>query len=356
MPPIRLLELTGNNYDMGYQHGLAYAEEIRAITAERIHLCSDPAWTGRSLPLQRILSLADECLKEHEAYAPELIDQLRGISDATGISLRELIITNGFTDFADVIYNALEREPASPIFGQECTTFIADGFIGQTWDMHATATPYVIVLHGKPDHDPHFLAFTITGCVAMIGMNDAGIAVGINNLAGADGQPGVTWPFICRKILAQTTLEDALECITSAKLAGGHNYMLADANGRGYNVEAMTTACHIEPLADAPLIHANICLAATTQAVERPLTDDLTDDSGKRLNRAADYLKQRPAQLDDLMQLTRDRSDGSYSVCAMSEPPFYSETCGAVIMRPASLDFWGVWGLPTENDYEHFKL
>jgi hypothetical protein len=32
------------------------------------------------------------------------------------------------------------------------------------------------------------------------------------------------------------------------------------------------------------------------------------------------------------------------------------ESSGAAIMRPATGDFWAVWGLPPENEYEHFTI
>ncbi|MEZ4609969.1 MAG: hypothetical protein R2838_06930 [Caldilineaceae bacterium] len=44
------------------------------------------------------------------------------------------------------------------------------------------------------------MTFTITGCVGMIGMNEHGVAVGINNLLGRDGRPGVHWPFVVRHV------------------------------------------------------------------------------------------------------------------------------------------------------------
>jgi hypothetical protein len=27
-----------------------------------------------------------------------------------------------------------------------------------------------------------------------------------------------------------------------------------------------------------------------------------------------------------------------------------------VVMRPATREFWGVWGLPTHNEYQRFAL
>ena len=180
MPPLRILELSGTPYEMGLQHGRAYRDAIRELAAERVALCCDPTWTGRSLPSDQVMELAEACLEHHHTYAPEIMEQIAGIAAATDLTLAELVIANGFTDFADVIYNALERPPRVPVFGNECTAFMASGaatadsqaLIGQTWDMHATATPYVILLRAQPRNEPAFLAFTLTGCVAMIGMNE----------------------------------------------------------------------------------------------------------------------------------------------------------------------------------------
>ncbi|MBZ0294539.1 MAG: C45 family peptidase [Anaerolineae bacterium] len=365
MPPIRVLKLSGSPYEMGYQHGLAYANEIRDLTEERIRLCSDETWTGRTLACEEALALAQSCLEAHQNYAPDQMEQLEGIAAATGLSVVELLITNGFTDLIDVIYNASDAPSTQPSrIANDCTSFMVgqaaadDGhsMLGQTWDMHATATPHVLLIQSEPDSGPAFLAFSVTGCVAMIGLNEAGIAVGINNLVGADGAPGVTWPFVCRKILSQTHIDDALACITDAPLAGSHNYLLLDSEGHGYNIEAMTTATHITELSGDVLAHANQCLAAPTQAVERPPSDEAIEDSQTRVNRALTVLEQRSLNPEALMDLTRDRSDGAYSVCSISQPPYYSETCGAVVMRPATREFWGVWGLPIHNAYEHFVL
>ncbi|MEZ4338698.1 MAG: hypothetical protein R3B82_18935 [Sandaracinaceae bacterium] len=48
--------------------------------------------------------------------------------------------------------------------------------IGQTWDMHGSVEPYVCML------EMMIFAFSITGCLALAGMNDAGLGVCINNL------------------------------------------------------------------------------------------------------------------------------------------------------------------------------
>lgn len=362
MKKIRVLEVAGSFYEMGLAHGKAFRDEIHLFTEDRIKLSGSDVWTGRKLGREAILELADACVAEHEAYSPELMDELRGISDATGLSLGELIINNGFTDFIDVVYaKGEEHAPKEPeLHYDDCTAFLvsndltADGhsMYGQTWDMHATATPYVMLLHGKPDNAPKFLSFTITGCLGMIGMNEHGITVGINNISGGDGQIGVTWIFVVRKILMQDNIEDALQCILDAKLAGAHNYLLMDKHGKGYNIEAMSTRNHVTELNGNSLAHTNHCLVDYTRDVERDRAEASMASSKARLARAYELLKDKGVTPEKLMALTRDNQ----AICVRPTAPWYTESSGAAIMRPATGDFWACWGLPAENEYEHFMI
>lgn len=360
MKKLRTLELTGSPYAMGYAHGLAYREEIRRYTLDRVALAGSPGWTGgQGMDQADVLALAEACVAEHKAYAPELMEEVRGTADAAGLSVAELVITNGFTDFIDLVYAAARQRAATPQAADDCTAFLvpdsrsadSQGFYGQTWDMHDDSTELVILLRGKPDNGPAFLAFSITGCVGMIGMNDAGIAIGINNLLGGDGQVGVTWPFVVRKAMQQTQIDAALACITEAKLAGAHNYMLFDAQGQGYNVEAMSTHCHVTRLDGEPIVHTNHCLVAATVKRSRPRAASSQASSEARLSEAQRLLQRGPVTVDDLMALTRTET-----ICVRSTPPLHIESCGAAIMRPATGDFWAVWGLPAENEYEHFRI
>lgn len=364
MPNLRLLEVSGTPFEMGRQHAAAYPKEIQELTEDRLSLSSNINWTGKELSRQEVLALGQACLPYHEAYAPELMDELRGLSAGTGLSITELMILNGFTDFVDTIYcaSALPLVPAHPA-GDNCTAFIVSaasaaegqGFLGQTWDMHETATPYLILLRGKPEGGLRFLAFTIIGCIGMIGMNEAGIAVGINNLVAGDGHPGVTWPFVVRKMLTQDNLEDALACITQAQLAGGHNYLLADSTGQGYNVEAMASRCHVQEVKTGTWVHTNHCLIAQNIEVERARLPRSRASSETRLNRGEELLNQTGITWTDLISLTRDHSAVN-GICVHPEEPFYLESCGAAIMRPATREFRAVWGRPCENEYESFVV
>ncbi|MEM9773655.1 MAG: C45 family peptidase [Chloroflexota bacterium] len=358
---IRVTTLTGSPYDIGFQHGRAWKKEIHHYAKDRVALVASGQWSGgfKKSPAD-IVALAETMMPHHEQYAPDLVEEMRGMAAATGLSMGELIIVSGFTDFIDTVYGVSKKkgalEPSLAI--DDCTAFIvpdsaADGagFFGQTWDMHDTATEFVVLLDVQPSDGANSMVFTTTGCLGQIGMNEHGIAVGINNLMGADGGMGVTWPFVVRKVLQQDNIDDALECITDVQLAGSHNYLLFDKTGRGYNIEAMSTYQHIVELNETPITHTNHCLVPETVALAQERHPDSQASSENRLKSADDLLEQRPVTIDTLQDLTRQAP-----ICTTSKPPFHVESCGAAIMRPKTGDFWAVWGLPNENRYEHFSV
>ncbi len=339
---IRTLPLAGSPAELGRGHGAAHAPAIRAYTDGRIELAA----AGTSWDRDRTLALAERMLAAHEAYDPVLYAEMAAMADAAGISAAEAVVTGGYTNFVDVV----RAEAGGSAFEDDCTVVIADGFLAQTWDMHASATPFVVMLDLQPEGAPAALVFTTVGCLGQIGMNEAGIAIGINNLTVTDGRVGVTWPFVVRKALAQTDFDAAVRCVLDADLAGGHSFLLLDADGRGVSIEATPTATHVEWLGAGGLAHTNHCLAPATQAVEAPRPPELAASSEARLADAAGFLAGTPASVATLTALLRDER----SICRRPEPPFDYESSGAVIMRPGTGELWACWGVPADGEFTRF--
>jgi isopenicillin-N N-acyltransferase-like protein len=162
----------------------------------------------------------------------------------------------------------------------------------------------------------------------------------------------VTWPFVVRKMLEQTDIEAALLCVLEADLAGAHNYLLLDAAGTGYNIEAMPDYRAVTALTDDPLIHTNHCLDDGARLREAARPPDLLASSEARLAKATELMKERPIEPLDVMALTREPE----AICRWSTPPHHNESSGAAIARPATGEFWACWGVPAENEYEEFRL
>ena len=146
------------------------------------------------------------------------------------------------------------------------------------------------LLDVRPPDAPRSLVFSTVGCLGQIGVNEAGIAIGINNLNAEVGARGVTWPLVIREALAQTSLEAAAESVTRAPLTGAHHYLLMDGVGRGLDIEAMPQGCAIRELGDEPLVHTNHCLDPAMQKHQAEKAPALMASSQARLERACELL------------------------------------------------------------------
>ena len=337
---------------MGHVHGATYADEIQAYTTERVELVMSGLWSGLPLSRREVLEVAESCLPAHERQSASLYEEMAAMASGAGITMAEAVVVGGFTDFVDTVRAEMGGDHPGEVVEDDCTAFIVPddqaggaGLFGQTWDMHASATDYVILLRTRPDDGPRALVFTTTGCLGQIGMNELGVCVGINNLTSADGRTGVTWPTVVRQALLSESAAEARDVILSADLAGGHNYMVFDAEGNGFNIEAMPTVRPVTPLRSNALVHTNHTTTAATDAVQGERPAEHRENSRRRMVTAMDHLDRHDLTFEDLMGLTQ------HEVCQVSEPPYHVETSGATVMRPKAREFWAVWGLPSMNDY-----
>lgn len=348
---LAVLKASGTPGSIGAAHGSRFAGEIVSYMRDRRTLSTE----GTSLTAEEVTGIANKMIDAHRTYDADLFEEMEAMADAAGISVGEAIIVGGYTDFIDTVRavaggTAVEDTCTAVITPD--TTSGGAGFLAQTWDMHSSATPHVFLFDVAQEGAPHCLVFTTHGTLGQIGMNEEGIAVGINNLTVTDGRFGVTWPFVVRKALKATTIEDAISAITEAPLAGGHNFLVLDAHGNGASIEATPSATDVEALTDVPLVHTNHCLVPATQAVEANRPAELQNSSTLRLAHAIDTLAEAEHSIGALQQMLRDER----AICRHPEPPFSYESSGAVIMRPRTRDFWACWGIPSENDFEQYRV
>ena len=339
---MRVLEAFGDSTDLGRAHGSACGEMIRKYVDDRIGLSAQEQWSGGVADRDLILSCADETLEFHEKFSESLYTEMLALAEAAGITPQEAVAVGGFTDLVDVVR---ARVVASIPDQHNCTGVInpKTGVFAQTWDMHASAGEFVIMLKLDPLIGPDVFVQTTAGCLGQIGMNEAGIAVGINNLT-ARGKPGVTWPFVVRKTLEQDNLDDAIDVVLDADLAGGHNYFVMGPDGDGATVEAMPFSKRVTRSNGAPLVHANNCLYPETRAEETGRLPEWVANSDERLRIGEE-------NAEDLEAFFADPT-----ISRRVEDLHEVGTCGAVIIEPAKRRMRAVWGLPGDHPWETFQL
>ena len=361
----------GKSYrEWGHIHGESFRGEVQALAQIRIYLCTKVGgFAGRD----QVLAAAKAHLPVLETYHRGLYDELLGIAEGAAVTPEEVVVANHYTDLRDLDPDPAKWRPAPTRDDPDaarvgrgaagaggadgCSVIFAETKTGrilaQTWDMHATAIPYVMLLSVPESADgPAARLLTVTGCLGMAGMNSAGVAIAINNLFSTDATLGVVWPAMVRRALHQPHARAARDVIRTSPIGSGHHYFIAD-RAQAYAIEASGTRRKLVYEHDvasvkdpASYCHTNHCLDGDIAAVSKVPPTSTTYDRMQWLER--DLGRAPVRDLDDAWHRLGSEDGWPRSVCtnmATPEAPHGAATCGAIAMNLDTGEVWAQQGL-----------
>lgn len=345
------LEPVASPFEQGRAHGAAFADmihELAAIRLERTHTL------GSFASKEQVLEYAARHLPVLESYDAELYAEFRGMAEGAAIDEARLVVLNHYTDLRDIDPAAVDpgAPSSAPDPGSEddCSAVFArteaGSLLGQTWDMHGSALPYVLMIHvPERGHAPASWTLSITGCFGMTGLNAAGVGITINNLKSLDARIGVLWPALVRRALRERSVAAAREVIAQAPLGSGHHYMVASREG-AYGIETSGTRRKTVYVGGGrDFVHTNHCLDVEMAALHTVGLDSTTHDRYDRLTGsvAADPIRGRA----DLWERFGSHTGYPRSICthvAAPHRPHAMRTCGALVMDLEAVDLWAADG------------
>lgn len=225
---LRIVHLSGTPYELGYQHGSALREEVRASVSHVL------GYFRQYLKIPLVRSwLANWWLDRPWRAArpfvpPDYLEELRGLADGSGVALRDLY-----------------RLHAIPDRTYSCANFAAWGRLTRDgrlihlrnldWNRDAGIQQFAAVFVVRPAGKQAFLNIGWAGFIGVLsGINERQLSIGQVGAETVDatfrGEPMV---FVMRRVLEEAgTLEEASELIRSAQRTVGVNYLIADASTR----------------------------------------------------------------------------------------------------------------------------
>ncbi len=246
--------VAGGPFERGRQHG-AQAGDLIAYHLRRLTAALGQPQPGAAGPLSRehLLARALRFLPAYERFAPDLVEEIRGVAAGARISFAEALLLN-------------VRGEVLGVADEGCTAFAvgcsltADGGVlaGQNSDQAAWNLEVMVVLSVRPDHGPPALLCTHAGLIGYHGCNAAGVGQ-FANAVPASGRRGRGMPhyLMKRRLLAQASVDDCLAVMRQVMVASPGNYVLADRGGRLLDVELTTEAVEtLAPQGDM-IVHAN---------------------------------------------------------------------------------------------------
>lgn len=376
---MRILELPANREprEWGRIHGESFRGEIAALAAIRTYLCTK---VGSFKDREQVMLAACAHLPVLEQYDRALFDELLGIAEGAAVSPEEIVIANHYTDLRDLDPDPSKWQPAPTtdvpdavrtaggtnagaegLGGDGCSMFFSTTptgrILAQTWDMHATAIPYVMVLRVPESRlGPPATLLSVTGCLGMAGMNGARVAMAINNLFSTDATLGVVWPAMVRRALRERTAAAARRIVEDSPIGSGHHYFVADREA-AYAIEASGTRRRSIFENGERFCHTNHCLDAEVAAVSKVPSTSTTFDRMKWLER--DLVRAPVADLDDAWRRLGSDDGWPRSICtnmATPEAPHGAATCGAIAMNLDSGELWAQQGFIHNVAAERWQL
>jgi isopenicillin-N N-acyltransferase-like protein len=213
-----------------------------------------------------------------------------------------------------------------PLDDGECTTAAAQPqatatgatILAQTWDWQGDQRAACILLRVRAPGEPEILTMTEAGMLAKIGLNSAGLAVGLNLLRSQDDGREVGMPVhvLLRKMLQARSFAEARAAADLAPAAGSSCITLASASGELASLE-ITPAGVAEVWAqDGVLAHANHCLDGGAAAGECAI-DPAKTTTVERHGRSQELLLAGRGKLElaDFRAILRDHEGDPRCIC-----------------------------------------
>jgi isopenicillin-N N-acyltransferase-like protein len=327
------LEISGSPRDLGRAHGRALAARIRSFVPMR--LAAVRAWLAeRHLGGPgRLVEIGASSLASLGRWHPAGLEEHLAVAEGAGVDPVELYLAANMTDLRDVLLppGLPEREGCSLLLLPRALTRGGEIIAAQTWDLNPEDIDYVVALHRRPEEGPEAWTVTCTGCPALIGMNEHGLAVGTTNVKTRGARPGVGYTSMLARALHCRDLAEAADVIEGAPRAAAHVYWAADPGG-ALEWEALPDSVERRRLTNEPLVRTNHCLALRHRSLE---ADPPSSSSRHRLARLETLGRLGAHDADSLKAVFADRQGGVDAISRLPEDGLDTATDAVVIACPA---------------------
>ena len=323
---IPVLDLQGSRFDIGVQHGVCHRAAIHTFLNDRLTRINAVLNEPVSLAsLGPSISAYQRVIAER---LPAMYQELQGLAAGAAISIEQALLLQ------------LRRELAGfkKVSG-DCTTFarLTTGqggmVLGQTIDLNGDMERELTALRVRNSVSGHsVLLLSFTGLLGYLGMNDRGVAIGLNLVLGGTWGPGVPGYMAIRHLLEEAgSVDECLMLLRDLPLASSRALTICDAS-KLVTVEYIKDEWRVLEAQNHTLVHTNHFLDMDF-AVRDALNPFARTSSVRRLAACS-------AGLDNLA-LNCDAD--AYFKLLGSKPIYVADngdprrecTVAAVVMRPA---------------------
>lgn len=226
---LRYIELSGTPYEIGFSHGSLLKNEIKAVTDSLKIDIEHTTQMNADAFISKFLKETD-FLTSMKKWTPELLNEIKGISDGSGIDYNTILMHQlGDEFFFNTEYIMAHKCSSIGVDKTENHPTIAAQNMDIPKYFHGYQTVMKIV---EKESGIEKMILTIPGHIGITGLNSKGVSINCNILMQLDNsKKGLPVSGIVRGVLNQTSLNEAVEFLNTVNHASGQNYIIGGIEG-----------------------------------------------------------------------------------------------------------------------------
>jgi len=206
-------------YDLGFAIGQRFAENIHETLIRQADLAATIEYI---VSFDSVYFYGNLLAKAEEIY-PGFVDEIRGMSDGSGVDFEVLMRLNMFGDIIALYYGIAEKtgiDIPESLLGCSTVSYNYNGnqYLAHNEDGFAASHDLLSVIKVHMQDKPDFINLYYPGllCGVAPSLNDEGLAFSGNYIQSASGVPdGVPHLFIFRALLEAETVDEAISIIVN---------------------------------------------------------------------------------------------------------------------------------------------
>lgn len=344
------IKVHGSPENRGEMWGHALAGDIAALLDDQLARIN----YFRRAPINRedVKGLTTPYLSLIEQHLPDTAKEIRGLAIGAGVSVYEACLLQ----IRRELIATVDPNPCG------CSTIVpwdqqGNRYIAQTVDLAGRMDELLTVVQVDPEKpdEPRAILLTFVGLLGYLGLNNAGVAVGINMVVSDDWKVGVPPYLIVRELLRQKSVSDCLAMLERVPRSSSRCFTILDSHQA---VQVEMTSSEMRVLESHTGTHTNHYLH--TDLAKHDRSHLLIRRSSKaRFERLCELLQSRGEHLqqDTAFELLSDHSQAPGSICCHGDGSMRSfQTVAAVILSPATNCLAVRLGNPCQNTERLFRF
>ncbi len=348
------IRLSGTPFERGLAYGTEARERILRVIEEYKVLFDKEA----HIPWEEAYARAAAYEEPVRALRPDLIEEMRGVSEGAGVDFRTILLLNARSE---VMFGEREEDACTVIGVPPEATPDGKTYLAQNWDWWSIGRDTTVLLEVDQPPCPKALIITEAGLLGGKGINSAGVGISLNAMSVSRGRRGVPLHIMLREALSQPTVPKAIDAIARMKRAGSGAIGIVGADGLVVSLEAAPSTIDVLLCDGHPLCHTNHWLSPKmlfrSEATQYSYSSTFT-----RLDRARRLVRPLEGKITPgaLIGVLSDHAGSPEGICRHDDPaiPEYHRhsSLWCMVLDVAEREVWLTEGSPCSSEVRRYRL